>query len=145
MRVAGGKRDNPYMYLEDEICKVLDKLEYDEMPEVGKFSEEPEQRLTRLYNYGFKNLGFSYDRFMFYCPDVVEEKDKGLNQINRHFDMIKYNAIFNIQSAKNGDEYSKQLLELLDKQRQNRIDLYLKGEKVYDYVSTYVLTIWATK
>lgn len=145
MRVAGGKRDNPYMYLEDEIGKVFDNLEYDEMPEVGKFSEEPEQRLMRLYNYGFKNLGFSYDRFVYYCPDIEEDKQKALKQIDLHFDMIKYNAIFNIQSAKNGEKHSQELLDLLDRQHKTRRQLYLSGEKIYDYVSSNILTIWADK
>ena len=145
MRVAGGKRDNPYMYLEDEIGKVFDKLKYNEMPEVGKYSEEPEQRLNRLHNYGFKNLGFSYDRFIFYGPDIEQDKQKGLKQIDLHFDMIKYNALFNIQSAQNGEQHSQELLQLLDKQYNARKQQYLNGKKIYDYVSTHVLTIWADK
>ena len=145
MRVAGGKRDNPYMYLEDEIGKVFDKLEYDDMPTVGQYSEEPEQRMARLHNYGLKDLGFSYDRFIYYCPDIQQDVKLGLKQIDMHFDMIRYNALFNIQSSKNGQEYEQELLQLLDQQLKTRKDLYLSGEKIYDYVSTYVLTIWATK
>ena len=145
MKVAGGVKDNPYMYLEDEIGKVFDKLEFENRPVVGKFNEETEKRLENLHKYGFKNLGFSYDRFVYYCPDVEEDKNSGLQQIDRHFDMIKYNAIFNLQSAKNGEEHSNELLDLLDKQHKTRKELYLNGQKVYDYASTNVLTIWADK
>ena len=145
MKVAGGVKDNPYMYLEDEIGKVFDKLEFDNRPIVGKYNEETEQRLERLHKYGFKNLGFSYDRFIFYCPDIEEDKQKGLQQIDRHFDMIKYNAIFNLQSSINGNKYSTELLDLLKKQHKTRKELYLNGEKVYDYVSSNILTIWADK
>ncbi len=145
MRVAGGKRDNPYLYLEDEIGKVFDKLEYNETPTVGQYSEEPEQRLARLHKYGLNNLGFSYDRFVYYCPDIQQDSTLGLKQIDMHFDMIRHNALFNIQSSKNGQEHAEELLQLLDKQLKTRKDLYLKGEKIYDYVSTHVLTIWATK
>ena len=145
MRVASGKRDNPYMYLEDEIGKVFEKLEYEDVPTVGKYYEEPEQTLSRLHSYNFKNLGFSYDRFMFYCPDTQKDKKKALQQIDLHHDMIKWNAIFNIQSSKNGEQYAQQLMELLDKQRNNRKQQYLNNEKIYDYVSSLILTVWADK
>lgn len=145
MRVAGGKRDNPYMYLEDEIGKVFDKLEFEDMPSVGKYSEEPEQRLSRLHNFGFKNLGFSYDRFVFYCPDIQTNIENALKQIDAHFNMIKYNAIFNLQASKNGGQYSQQLLQLLEKQHNARRQLCFSGEKIYDYVSTHILTVWADK
>ncbi|MBQ8522677.1 MAG: class I SAM-dependent methyltransferase [Clostridia bacterium] len=145
MKVAGGVKDNPYMYLEDEIGKVFDKLEFEDRPIVGKYNEEIEQRLNRLHKYGFKNLGFSYDRFVYYCPDIEDNKQKALQQINLHFDMIRYNAIFNIQSAQNGEEHATELLDLLDKQYAIRKNLYLSGEKVYDYVSSNILTMWADK
>lgn len=144
-RVASGKRDNPYMYLEDEIGKIFDKLEFENMPAVGKYYEEPEQTLHRLNDYGFKHLGFGYDRFMFYCPDIEEDKQQGLRQIDLHHDMIKYNAVFNIQASKNGEQYAQSLMELLEKQHSKRRELYNKGEKLFDYVSSLILTVWADK
>jgi ubiquinone/menaquinone biosynthesis C-methylase UbiE len=145
MRVAGGKRDNPFMYLEDEIGKIYEKLEIDEDIKVGQYWEEPEFTLTKLDKYGFKNLDFSYDRFMFYCPDIQDDKTIGLKQIEKHYDMIRYNALFNIKRAKNGETLSKELIDLLDKQRTKRIDMYNSNEKIFDYVSTLVLTIIAIK
>ncbi|MBQ7798776.1 MAG: class I SAM-dependent methyltransferase [Clostridia bacterium] len=145
MRVAGGKRDNPFMYLEDEIGQIFNKLDIDNNVKVGQYYEEPEFTLAKLNNYGFKNLHFSYDRFMFYCPDIQQDKEQGLYQIKLHHDMIKYNAIFNLQIAKNGEVYYQELIDLLDKQVAKRIDMYERDEKIFDYVSSLILTISATK
>ena len=50
-----------------------------------------------------------------------------------------------IEKNKNGEDYTKELLELLKKQEDKRVHMFVNGEKIFDYVSSLILTISAKK
>lgn len=147
MRVDMNKKvDRPFEYLEDEIGKTFDKLVFSkQVPQVAKFLEEPDQTMRRLVGYEFKNIDFRYDRIVFYMPDIEKDKEKGIEQIKRNYESKLYNGLFALGKAENGEQERKQLLTLLEQQYLRRKQLYMLDEKLFDFQSTNMITISATK
>ena len=112
---------------------------------VGKFLEEPDITMQRLYNYGFKNIEFDYNRILYYLPDLAPNKMTAIAQIERGYLSRIYNALFATQRAVNGNDLKKQLLDLLQKQYEKRIEIYNSGEKLFDFQSSYLITLSAEK
>lgn len=147
MRVDMNKKvDRPFEYLEDEIGETFDKLVFSmQPPQVAKFLEEPDQTMRRLVGYEFKNIDFRYDRIVFYMPDIEKDKEKGLEQIKRNYESKLYNGLFALGKAENGEQERNQLLTLLEQQYLRRKQLYMLDEKLFDFQSTNMITISATK
>lgn len=137
--------DRPFLMFENEINDVYNKMIFKDSQKVGKFLEEPDITMQRLYNYGFKNIGFDYNRILYYLPDLAPNKMTALAQIERGYLSRIYNALFATQRAINGDDLKKQLLDLLQKQYEKRIEIYNSGEKLFDFQSSYLITLSAEK
>ena len=137
--------DRPFLMFENEINDVYNKMIFKDSQKVGKFLEEPDITMQRLYNYGFKNIGFDYNRILYYLPDLAPNKMTAIAQIERGYLSRIYNALFATQRAINGDDLKKQLLDLLQKQYEKRIEIYNSGEKLFDFQSSYLITLSAEK
>lgn len=137
--------DRPFLMFENEINDVYNKMIFKDSQKVGKFLEEPDITMQRLYNYGFKNIGFDYNRILYYLPDLAPNKMTAIAQIERGYLSRIYNALFATQRAVNGNDLKKQLLDLLQKQYEKRIEIYNSGEKLFDFQSSYLITLSAEK
>lgn len=135
--------DRPFLMFENEINDVYNKMIFKDCQKVGNFLEEPDITMQRLYNYGFKNIEFDYKRILCYLPDLAPNKMTAIAQIERGYLSRIYNALFATQRAINGDDLKKQLLDLLQKQYEKRIEIYNSGEKLFDYQSSYLITLSA--
>lgn len=142
-----GKTDQPFDYLDEEITAIYKSLEMknDKPPYVAKFYEQPNRTMQRLAEYDFKNIDLRYDRVFYYSPDTAKTIKQAEYEILTDYECSKANAEFNLGLAVNGGEYGEQLLDLLHKQYQKRMDMLNSGEKIFDYISTVVATISAQK
>lgn len=78
-------------------------------------------------------------------PDIEQDKQVAEKQIIRHSKSELYNAMFVLNISKNGGMYYSRLLNLIKKQHEKRLDLLHNGVKIYDYDSTNLVVISATK
>jgi len=148
MRVDMNKKvDRPFMFNEEKIGKVYDKMIFDQASShsVAKYLEEPDLTMQRLNQYGFKNIDFKYNRVVYYMPDIEQDKQVALKQIERNYYCKLYNALFNLNRAQNGEEIKPELLGLLEGQYLKRVEMLNCGEKIFDFQSSNTITISATK
>ena len=137
---------NNFSYLENEIDAIYEKLDIENSsPTVGNFILTPCEYLTKLNENNFINSKVSFKEIMYYAPDFCETTTEANDQINAQENAEIYNALFNIQKAKNGEKYKDILLNLIyQKYTQRRIHL-LKGQKVNDFETTSLTIYTATK
>ena len=145
MRVDMHKKvDRPFMYLEEEIGKVFDKMIIEHNVSVAKYLEEPDLTMQHLNEFGFKNINFDYQKVIYYQPDCAD-KEVALKQIKRNYECKLYNALFALQRAKNGEELREELLNLLKNQYEKRVELLENNEKIYDFQSSNMIILSAVK
>lgn len=140
------KHINQFDYLTKEIDEIYEKLEYKNNDIiVGQHLLSPEEYLKELNILNFKNLCVKFEQVNFYFPDLCNSIDDGIKQIENLQISDIYNAKFNIYISKNGEEYEKQLLRLIEQQYSERKRLYLENKPVFDYESTAINIFSATK
>ena len=101
--------------------------------------------MQHLVDYGFKNIDFDYKRVVYYMPDVEKDSEVAKSQIKRNFECKLYNALFNLNRAKNKEQLSETLLNLLEKQYQKRLEMYDNNQKIFDFQSSNTIIISAEK
>lgn len=139
------KNDKPFIYLEDEIDEQFSKLEYEEREPVAKYLEDPDKTMQRLGEYNFKNIDLQYERVVYYSPDTQKSSKVAIAQIERNYMTKLTNALFCLDSSKNGEEIKEKLLELLEKQYKERLQLYKNKCKLFDFQSSNMIFISARK
>lgn len=140
-----GKKDNPYTLNLDEIEEIYSKLEIEDRPKVGQYYVEPHVTLHALDKCGFGEIDLKWHKIIYYMPDIEQDKKVAENQIMRHSKSELYNAMFVLNTAKNGSMYYSRLLNLIKKQHEKRLAMLHNGAKIYDYESTNLVVISATK
>ena len=139
------KNDKPFMYLEEEIGKQFEKLEFKEREAVAKYLEDPDITMQRLNEYNFKNIDLKFERIVYYTPDTQKNDKIAISQIERNYMTKLKNALFYLGIAKNGDKIRENLLNLLEKQYFERLRLYKSKNKLYDFQSSNMIFISAEK
>lgn len=140
-----GQKDNQYTFNLAEIDDIYSKLEFEPRPTVGEYYTEPHVTLHELDKCGFGETDLKWHRIIYYMPDIEQDKQVAEKQIMRHSKSELYNAMFVLNISKNGGLYYSRLLNLIKKQHEKRLDLLHNGVKIYDYDSTNLVVISATK
>ncbi len=139
------KNDKPFMNLEEEIGEQFGKLEYNEREAVAKYLEDPDLTMQRLNEYNFKNIKLNFERIVYYSPDTQKNSKVAISQIERNYMTKLKNALFCLESAKNGVQIKEKLLNLLENQYNERLRLYKNKTKLYDFQSSNMIFISAEK
>ena len=139
------KYDKPFTVLEDEIGDLYASLKLEPQATVAKYLEDPDMTMRRLYEYKFIDIDFKYDRVIYYMPDIEQDRTIALKQIERNYRCKLYYALFSLQRATNQKEMRNTLLSTLKRQYEERVRMYLSNEKIFDFQSTLLITISATK
>lgn len=139
------KNDKPFTVLEDEIGDLYASLKLEPQATVAKYLEDPDMTMRRLYEYKFRAIDFKYDRVIYYMPDIEKDRTIALKQIERNYRCKLYYALFSLQRATNQKEMRNTLLSTLKRQYEERVRMYLSDEKIFDFQSTLLITISATK
>lgn len=140
------KHINQFDYLKKEIDEIYEKLEYkNNNIKVGQYLLKPEEYLNQLNIIGFKNLCVKFEHIAFYFPDLCNNINEGIKQIEALHISDTYNAKFNIHISKNGENYEEKLLGLIDQKYSERKRLYLENKPIFDYESTAINIFTATK
>ncbi len=139
------KNDKPFTVLEDKIGDLYASLKLEPQATVAKYLEDPDMTMRRLYEYKFRDIDFKYDRVIYYMPDIEKDRTIALKQIERNYRCKLYYALFSLQRATNQKEMRNTLLSALKRQYEERVRRYLSDEKIFDFQSTLLITISATK
>lgn len=139
------KNDKPFTVLEDEIGDLYASLKLEPQATVAKYLEDPDMTMRRLHEYKFRDIDFKYDRVIYYMPDIEQDRTIALKQIERNYRCKLYYALFSLQRATNQKEMRNTLLSTLKRQYEERVRMYLSDEKIFDFQSTLLITITATK
>ncbi len=143
---TGGAKDAPYSEFESEINACYKKLKFTSGDvSTGQYAESPNITMQKLNSYNFTNINLSFNRIVYYNPDCALNEQIAINQIDRNFNAKYYLTLFNLQLATNGNDVKKDLLNLIKKQHTARLKLLKSGQKIFDYQSTNLITISATK
>lgn len=147
MKVDTTNTDNkPFLYLNNEINAAYKKLIIEKTDDhSGKEFLGTDVTMQKLCDYGFNNINYINERIYYYMPDVCSKKSVAIKQIERNYKSKLFNALFNLKLAKNGKEVEQELIELLKNQYEKRLEEYNQNKKLFDYQSTSVITISATK
>ena len=146
MRVDMVKRnDKPFEYLENEIGEIFNVIHCPKSVSVGQYLEDPDITMQKLNKYKFKNIKLHYDRIIFYMPDVEKNKKIAISQIERNYQTKLTDAIFVAQKSKMESKKKNKLLNLLKCQYEERLRLLNINQKLYDFESSFLITITATK
>ena len=140
------KHVNDFDYNENEISQVYNSLNFESSKHtVGQYSQTPKEYLKLLNDYNFKKPKVNFAEIMFYFPYLCETSEEGVAQIKNQEISEIVNAKFSLSLASNGKDYETQLLSLIHDKFNKRMELYLKGENVYDYESTAINVFSAVK
>lgn len=140
------KHVSPFTYLKDEIYAILDKIEIDDSgrTNVGGNVVIPHEFLKNLELEGFENCSVEFKEIMYYYPDNTT-KNIALEQIQKAKLAELYEYMFIISLSKNGEQFKDELINLTNKRYDKRVKLLNNNTKVYDYESTAIRIISATK
>ena len=138
------KNDKPFMYLEDEINKVYSTFNFPQDVKVCGYLEDPDMTMQRLNQYNFKKIKFSYDRIIYYMPDV-ENKKVAISQIEKNYQTKLSYALFETERCNVDAETKENLVNLLKSQYEVRLRLLNSNKKIFDFQSSLLITISAEK
>ena len=138
------KNDKPFMYLEDEINKVYSTFNFPQDVKVCGYLEDPDMTMQRLNQYNFKKIKFSYDRIVYYMPDVANKK-VAISQIEKNYQTKLSYALFETERCNVDAETKENLVNLLKSQYEERLRLLNSNKKIFDFQSSLLITISAEK
>ena len=139
------KNDKPFLYLEDEINEIYNGFTYPKRPNVGGYLEDLDITMQKLNQYNFKNIKLNYDRIIYYMPDAESNKKVAIDQIERNYQTKLSYAIFETDRCKVDAETKNKLLNLLKCQYEERLKLLNSNKKIFDFQSSLLITISASK
>ncbi len=137
--------DKPFTYLEDEINKVYSTISCPKNTNVGQYYEDPDITMQRLNQHKFKNIKFNYDRIIYYMPDIESNKKVALSQIEKNYQTKLSYANFATSRSKVDAKTKNKLFNLLKQQYEERVKLFNENEKIFDFQSSFLITISAKK
>lgn len=141
------KHIHTFDYLKDEINEILDKIDVPEIekPNVGIYSNQPYEVLTKLDNEGFCDCKLEFKEIMYYFPDNAPSKQSAIEQIESARLAEMYEYLFVISLSTNGEQFEQQLLDLNKRRYDERIKLFDQNKKIYDYETTFLRVMSGTK
>ena len=146
-------KDNNWYNMTDEERILMEKAwckagNFDKEHNIGEYEMDEHEYPIQLEKAGFQNVNVDFFTFVDYAPDNSSVSDEtAIEQINCH----RLHVLASLQKALNispdaltSDE-QQELISLINKRFDKRIEQYQSGEKLWDFSTSTVLVVSGEK